>query len=65
MTTIVAWISAYTGVGPSMASGSQMWSGNMALLPAPPMNTSPSASGIIVPAAASSRTSGVKENVPA
>ena len=36
-----------------MASGSQMCSGNMALLPAPPTNISPSASGIIVPAAAS------------
>lgn len=48
-----------------MASGSQIWSGNMALLPAPPMNMSPRASGIIVPAAASNCASGVKENVPA
>ena len=37
-----------------MASGSQMCSGNMALLPAPPTNISPSASGIIAPAATSS-----------
>ena len=48
-----------------MASGSQMCSGNMALLPAPPMNISPSASGIIPPAAASMAISGVKEKVPA
>ena len=31
-----------------MASGSQMCNGNMALFPAPPMNISPSASGIMV-----------------
>ena len=36
---VAAWMSAETGVGPSMASGSQMCSGNMADLPAPPMNT--------------------------
>ena len=47
-----------------MASGSQICSGNMALLPAPPMNISPSASGIIAPAAASSCTSGVKGERP-
>ena len=29
---VAAWISAETGVGPSMASGSQVWSGNWALL---------------------------------
>ena len=44
-TMVAAWIRALTGVGPSMASGSQMWSGNMALLPAPPMNISVSAVG--------------------
>ncbi len=37
---VAAWISAETGVGPSMASGSQMCSGNMADLPAPPMKIS-------------------------
>src|SRR5574343_1881749 len=31
---------AETGVGPSMASGSQICSGNIADLPAPPINTS-------------------------
>ena len=29
---VAAWISADTGVGPSMASGSQVWRGNWALL---------------------------------
>jgi hypothetical protein len=27
-TMVAAWISALTGVGPSIASGSQTWSGN-------------------------------------
>ena len=36
MTIVAAWISAETGVGPSIASGSQTWSGNCALLPAAP-----------------------------
>jgi len=30
---VAAWSSAETGVGPSIASGSQTWSGNCALLP--------------------------------
>src|ERR1035437_5985854 len=38
-TMVAAWIRAETGVGPSMASGNQMCSGNMADLPAPPMKT--------------------------
>jgi hypothetical protein len=33
-------MSAETGVGPSIASGNHICNGNMALLPAPPMNTS-------------------------
>ena len=44
---VAAWINALTGVGPSIASGSQMCNGNMALFPAPPMNISPKARGII------------------
>ena len=40
-------MSAETGVGPSMASGSQMCSGNMALLPAPPINISTRAVGMM------------------
>ena len=35
---VAAWISADTGVGPAMASGSQVWSGNWPLLPMMPMN---------------------------
>ena len=37
---VAAWISALTGVGPSMASGSQVWSGICALLAAAPTNSS-------------------------
>ena len=39
-TMVAAWISADTGVGPSMASGSQTCSGNWALLPMAPMKIS-------------------------
>ena len=35
---MAACINADTGVGPSMASGNQTCSGNIALLPAPPIN---------------------------
>ncbi len=38
VTMVAAWISAETGVGPSMASGSQMCSGTCALLPIAPRN---------------------------
>ena len=37
---VAAWMSADTGVGPSIASGSQMWSGTCALLPIAPTNSS-------------------------
>ena len=40
VTIVAAWISALTGVGPSMASGSQTCSGNWALLPHAPSNNS-------------------------
>ncbi len=40
LTIVAAWIRAETGVGPSIASGSQTWSGNWALLPIAPANTS-------------------------
>ena len=33
---VAAWISAETGVGPSIASGSQVWSGSWADLPMAP-----------------------------
>ena len=32
-TIVAAWISAVIGVGPGIASGSQVWSGNCADLP--------------------------------
>ena len=40
VTMVAAWISADTGVGPSMASGSQVCSRNCADLPMAPMNSS-------------------------
>src|SRR6266545_2915635 len=36
---VAAWISAETGVGPAMASGSHTWSGNWADLPIEPPNS--------------------------
>ena len=36
---VAAWMSADTGVGPAMASGSQMYSGSWADLPTAPMNS--------------------------
>ena len=36
---MAAWISAETGVGPAIASGSQTWSGNCADLPIVPPNS--------------------------
>ncbi len=40
VTMVAAWISAETGVGPSIASGSQVCSGTCADLPIAPMNSS-------------------------
>src|SRR6476620_1304502 len=40
VTIVAAWIRADTGVGPSIASGSQKYSGNWALLPVAPRNSS-------------------------
>ena len=39
VTMVAAWISADTGVGPSIASGSQVCSRNCADLPIAPMNS--------------------------
>ena len=39
-TIVAAWIMALTGVGPSIASGSQTCSGNCELLPMVPMTSS-------------------------
>ena len=38
VTIVAAWISALTGVGPSIASGSQVWRGNWPDLPTAPVN---------------------------
>src|SRR5271168_709553 len=40
VTIVAAWIRAETGVGPAIASGSQVWSRNCADLPIAPMNSS-------------------------
>ena len=40
VTMVAAWISAETGVGPSMASGSQTYSGTCADFPVAPKNIS-------------------------
>src|SRR5207237_505018 len=40
VTIVAAWMSAETGVGPSIASGSQTWSGNWADFPHAPMKRS-------------------------
>ena len=40
VTMVAAWMRADTGVGPAMASGSQMCSGNWADLPAAPTSSS-------------------------
>ena len=40
VTMVAAWISAETGVGPSMASGSQVKSGSCADLPQAPVKRS-------------------------
>ena len=39
VTMVAAWIRAETGVGPSIASGSQVWSGICADFPIAPMNS--------------------------
>jgi hypothetical protein len=39
VTIVAAWISADTGVGPSIASGSHKYSGSCALLPVAPSNS--------------------------
>ena len=37
---VAAWINALTGVGPSIASGNQTWSGNCPDLPTAPQKIS-------------------------
>jgi hypothetical protein len=40
VTMVAAWISAETGVGPSIASGNHVWKNSCADLPIAPMNSS-------------------------
>ena len=47
VTIVAAWISAETGVGPSIASGSQTYSGICADLPVAPTNSSSVISDIV------------------
>jgi hypothetical protein len=46
VTIVAAWISAETGVGPSIASGSQVWSGTWADLANAPTVSSRAAATI-------------------
>src|SRR5664279_694461 len=46
VTMVAAWISAETGVGPSIASGSQTYNGNCADLPHAPTNSNKQAAVI-------------------
>ena len=52
VTMVAAWISAETGVGPSIASGSHRYSGSWALLPHAPTKSS-SAMAVAVTGASS------------
>ena len=62
---VAAWISADTGVGPSMASSSQDCSGTCADLPqAPSRSSSPSAVSTPLPAACAPLKTPVKLTVP-
>ena len=64
---VAAWMRALTGVGPSIASGNQMCNGNIALLPAPPMNINTKAVGMMKPPAATALAAStvMNEAVPA
>src|SRR5437588_10951900 len=52
-TIVAAWISALTGVGPSIASGSQTWSGNWPDLPIAPQKISSAMNVVLAPIIAS------------
>src|ERR671919_3254080 len=69
VTIVAAWISADTGVGPSMASGSHTWSGTWADFPTAPANSRraiavavPEAMDPAPPNTSSNRTEPVVEN---
>ena len=50
---VAAWISALTGVGPSIASGNQTWSGNCPDLPTAPQKISSATKVALAPSARS------------
>src|SRR6266566_8367005 len=50
-TMVAAWINALTGVGPSIASGNQTWSGNCPDLPTAPQKISSAIKVALVPSA--------------
>ena len=57
MTIVAAWIRALTGVGPSIASGSQVWSGICAdFATAPPSRPSAIRFAIVPPCGAAANT---------
>ena len=45
---VAAWMSADTGVGPSMASGNQKYNGSWADLPTAPTNSSAAMAVVVV-----------------
>ena len=55
VTMVAAWMSALTGVGPSIASGSQVWSGIWAdLATAPPRRPSATSTASVEPSPSAS-----------
>ena len=58
-TIVAAWMRALTGVGPSMASGSQTCNGNWALLPTAPQKINKPAVVVTAPMPASAMMSSV------
>src|SRR5256714_1054620 len=63
VTIVAAWIRALTGVGPSIASGSQVWSGSCADLAKAPTSRSRQAATSV--ASLRAKTSPVLANTPA
>src|SRR5438067_11563912 len=57
-TMVAAWMSALTGVGPSIASGNQTWSGNCPDLPTAPQKIRSAVNMALAPTATSMAHSG-------
>lgn len=60
-TIVAAWISAEIGVGPAIASGSHVCSGNCALLPATPASSSRPAAVNVTPEWSWASTSAIRK----